>query len=251
MGATSKKFLLIRVLIGVIAISLPITLYLADLALPDLYTHDVHDPKSSFSAYYYSDLRDPLVLLYGALGTLLLLYQGYSRVDAAVAAIGGVAAFLLALTPHFLDTHPCERIEEIGPCYSLARQVFSQNVSFLLNSAHAFCGLLLFICMMVFCLFLFPINQRKSLRVIYKSSGRAILICICLLVANHFNHTFQINILGSRNLLEFIGGSRSVFYLEGLGTLCFGVAWLTKSRFWLAGNKNAQSNKASNIKAEH
>lgn len=91
----------IRKIIGILAMSLPIIIFLAEaIFLPK-------GLQPSISAYYYTDMRWFFVLTLCSIGFFLFFYQGYDKTDKWLARVAGVAALLTALfptEPPYLDT---------------------------------------------------------------------------------------------------------------------------------------------------
>ena len=85
------SYLNLRLCIGVLGIALPFILRIGSAIFPP-------DPYS-VSAYYYSAMRNILVVSLCVLGTFLLTYQGYDKLDSRITNVCGAATIGVALFP--------------------------------------------------------------------------------------------------------------------------------------------------------
>lgn len=85
------SYLNLRLCIGVLGVALPFILRIGSAIFPP-------DPYS-VSAYYYSAERNILVASLCVLGTFLLTYQGYDKLDSRITNICGAATIGVALFP--------------------------------------------------------------------------------------------------------------------------------------------------------
>ena len=91
-----RSYLFMRVMAGVIGISLPIVLVLVDRVL---FSGDPA-PRSSLSAYYYSGVRELFVGALCAAAMFLVTYKVVElNLDNTVTVVAGVAALTIALFP--------------------------------------------------------------------------------------------------------------------------------------------------------
>lgn len=91
-----RSYLIMRVLIGVVGVSLPFVLALCDGLLLDGNPF----PRTSVSAYYYSGVRELFVGALIATGIFLLTYKVADRnLDNILSTVAGVAAITVALFP--------------------------------------------------------------------------------------------------------------------------------------------------------
>jgi len=85
------SYLNLRLCIGVLGVALPFILRIGSAIFPP-------DPYS-VSAYYYSAMRNILVASLCVLGTFLLTYQGYDKLDSRITNVCGAATIGVALFP--------------------------------------------------------------------------------------------------------------------------------------------------------
>lgn len=85
------SYLNLRLCIGVLGVALPFILRIGSAIFPP-------DPYS-VSAYYYSAMRNPLVASLCILGTFLLTYRGYDKLDSWITNVCGAATAGVALFP--------------------------------------------------------------------------------------------------------------------------------------------------------
>ena len=85
------SYLNLRLCIGVLGVALPFILRVGSSIFPP-------DPYS-VSAYYYSAMRNILVASLCVLGTFLLTYQGYDKLDSRITNVCGAATIAVALFP--------------------------------------------------------------------------------------------------------------------------------------------------------
>jgi hypothetical protein len=86
------SYLLMRVLIGVIAVLLPFALILANWIIG-------HGVQSSVSGYYYTPMRNLFVGSLCAIGVFLVSYDGYDLADRAITDVAGLCAICIACFP--------------------------------------------------------------------------------------------------------------------------------------------------------
>lgn len=91
-----RSYLILRLGVGVIGITLPFILVLCDGLLFD----GKPFPRVSISAYYYSGMRDLMVAAICSTGVFLLAYKIAERnLDNTLSLVGGAAALVTALSP--------------------------------------------------------------------------------------------------------------------------------------------------------
>jgi hypothetical protein len=91
LGILDLSYLNLRLFIGILGVALPFVLRVGSAVFPPV--------PYSVSAYYYSAMRNPLVASLCVLGTVLLTYRGYDRLDSWVTNVCGGAAIGVALFP--------------------------------------------------------------------------------------------------------------------------------------------------------
>lgn len=201
----------LRQSIGWLGISLPIVLILGGWIVQPGHI------EGSISSYYYTNMRDLLVGILGAVGVFLITYQGYDQVDNWVTNLSGLTAFGIALFP---CEYPFNRDMPVGVFHLPSRisvyfHLISAACFFLLLSYNAF--------------FLFTKTgagkpgPRKILRnLLYRLCG--ITIIACLIGIALYLWLWQETFL--RNLAP-------ILVLETLALWSFGVSWLIKGGSFL------------------
>src|SRR6201997_1630605 len=86
------SYLLMRLLIGVIAVLLPFALMLVNWACG-------HGTQQSLSGYYYTPMRNIFIGSLCAIGVFLVSYNGYDLADRLVPAFAGLCTILVAFFP--------------------------------------------------------------------------------------------------------------------------------------------------------
>jgi hypothetical protein len=209
------SYLLMRVLIGVIAVLLPFALILANWIIG-------HGVQSSVSGYYYTPMRNLFVGSLCAIGVFLISYDGYDLADRAITDVAGLCAICIACFP----TTPAE---------PTARQV-------LIGDLHLTFACTAFVLLSVMA-FRFAKRQptppgltwwrrveyafgftgtgdSQALaweRVVYRVSGGMILTCIILI--------YPLSAAAAHSLLV----------LETTMLAAFGLSWFVKGRKILSG----------------
>jgi hypothetical protein len=91
-----RAYLLMRVLVGVIAVALPFALMLID----GLWFDGNRFPRTSLSAYYYSGVRELFVGALSATGVFLIAYKvAEVNLDNTLSLLAGIAVLGVALFP--------------------------------------------------------------------------------------------------------------------------------------------------------
>src|ERR1700744_932378 len=86
------SYLLMRVLIGVIAVLLPFALIGINWAIG-------HGFQSSLSSYYYTPMRNLFVGSLCAIGVFLVSYDGYDLADRTITDVAGLCTICIAFFP--------------------------------------------------------------------------------------------------------------------------------------------------------
>jgi hypothetical protein len=101
-----------------------------------------------------------------------------------------------------------------------------------------------FICMALFCFFLFPKNARGEVRYLDEAGNATYLICgVFLLVALAGLAFFFL--VRNTSVGQSLAAGNFVFWFETLGVLAFATAWLTKGNL-IGGVANLMADKAAN-----
>jgi hypothetical protein len=101
------SYLLLRVLIGVIAVLLPFVLVLVNMAIG-------HGFQQSVSGYYYTTMRDTFVGSLCAIGVFLVSYDGYDLADRLITDAAGLCTICIAFLPTTPGNQPTARQVLIG-----------------------------------------------------------------------------------------------------------------------------------------
>ncbi|MCX7948892.1 MAG: hypothetical protein N2509_02125 [Treponemataceae bacterium] len=168
--------------------------------------------EGSISSYYYTNMRDLLVGILGAVGVFLITYQGYDRLDNWVTNGSGLAAFGIALFP---SDYPADPPLPVG-IFHLPSTI---SVYFHLVSAACF-----FLLLAYNAFFLFTKTgtgrpgPRKLLRnLLYRLCG--ITIVACLVGIGLYLWLWQ------DTFLRYLA---PILALETLALWAFGFSWLVK-----------------------
>ena len=226
-----SSFLAVRRAIGLAGISLPVLLFASAWALPD------GEMKPSISEFYHTFMGDLLVGVLVAIGLFLIAYVGHKPkegeflTDWWVSTLAGIGAVGVALYPTTPDDLKCEVYE--------APETVQGIVSHWCQwwePIHFISAGLFFVCMALFCFFLFPKVKGGGVswsnepgNVTYFTCGIALVVSIVGLLAYFIVKT---SIIG-----EVLAENNFVFWFETLGVVAFAIAWLTKGNL-LGGMSN-------------
>lgn len=202
-SALAGAYVFLQRLVGVVAVSLPFVVAVGAVALGD------NDIESSISAYYYTPMGNVFVGALSALGVFFLSYQhkplpGY-RLDNRLSYGASAAVIGVALLP------TAEHEAEAG------------TGEWWVSTGHLVSACVLFVLLAIFSLTQFtksrpgtPLSRAKRQRnTVYRVCG-AVIVAVIVLVA-------------LSNLVDPPASWRSLFWLESLGVIAFGVSWLVKS----------------------
>src|SRR5262245_31602895 len=101
------SYLLLRVLIGVIAVLLPFVLVFVNWGIG-------HGFQPSLSGYYYTAMRDTFVGSLCAIGVFLVSYDGYDLPDRLITDVAGLCTICIAFLPTTPGNQPTARQVLIG-----------------------------------------------------------------------------------------------------------------------------------------
>jgi hypothetical protein len=203
-SALAGAYLFLQRLVGLVAVALPFVVAVGAVVLGD------DGIASSISAYYYSPMGNVFVGALCALGVFFLSYQykpvgpGYEADNhlsyGAAAAVIGVALFPTA------ETEPEAWTGE-----------------WWVSTIHLLCACALFVLLAIFSLTKFtktdpdaPVTPRKRQRnLVYQVCGWTIVAVILLVSASQ--------------LVDPPSAWHTLFWLESIGVVAFGISWLVKS----------------------
>ena len=210
------SYLLMRVLIGVIAVLLPFALILANWIIG-------HGVQSSVSGYYYTPMRNIFVGSLCAIGVFLISYDGYDLADRTITDVAGLCAICIASFPTTPAHQPTARQVLIGDlhltfaCTAFVllsvmafrfakRQPTPPGLTWWRRAEYAF-G------------FTGPSDSQALAweRVVYRVSGGMILTCVILI--------YPLSAAAAHSLLV----------LETIMLVAFGLSWFVKGRKILSG----------------
>jgi len=99
-GRYVRTFLIQRMIIGVLGLTLPAMLVFGDhYVLHGVFPHDPF-PRDSESAYYWSGMRDWFVLTVASTGFFMIAYKITEKnLDNTISILGGLAAIVIPLFP--------------------------------------------------------------------------------------------------------------------------------------------------------
>ncbi|MFP5022231.1 DUF7103 family protein [Pseudonocardia phyllosphaerae] len=194
-GGAVLSYVGLRRAVGLIGLLLPFVLVIGDQLLGE------HGLRSSISSYYYSPVRDIFVGSLCAVGVFLFCYR-YERPDAILGNITGGAAVAVALLP------------TVPPGVVTPAQRF-------VGTLHLISAAIFFVGLALFCLRLFvrgePGGRKAARNLVYRICGWTIIGCLVLAALTGL-------LLPDPVKEEF----ETLFWLESLAILAFGVAWLVK-----------------------
>lgn len=199
-----RSFLLMRMVIGLLGVSLPLLLMLGDgLFLAG----DI--PRASLSAYYHTGMRDVFVGSLCTIGFFLITYMLFHyNWDNVLSIIAGVAIIGVALYPTGGNATLTPIQERLG----------ERTVS----TVHAVCTVI-FILSLAIISFLFGEREGKRRDRTTKQRRRGKLL--------HWTCAFAIiGAVGYVAVTKWLGqyDAHSMFYGETIATFAFGLSWLMK-----------------------
>ena len=210
------SYLLMRVLIGVIAVLLPFALILANWIIG-------HGVESSVSGYYYTPMLNIFVGSLCAIGVFLISYDGYDLADRTITDVAGLCAICIACFPTTPAHQPTARQVLIGDLH-----LTFACTAFVLLSVMAFRfakrqptppGLTWWRRVEYAFGFTGPGDSQALAweRVVYRVSGGMILTCVILI--------YPLSTAAAHSLLV----------LETIMLVAFGLSWFVKGRKILSG----------------
>jgi hypothetical protein len=209
------SYLLMRLLIGVIAVLLPAALILVNWAIG-------HGFQSSLSGYYYTPMRNIFIGSLCAIGVFLISYNGYDLADRLVTDFAGLCAILVAFfptTPGYLATAQQVLVGDFHLGFACAAFALLSVMAFRFAKREPTPpGLTLWRRVKYALGFTGPGTSARPLwaTVVYRGSGVVILICLILAY-----------------LLSTV--VYSLLVLETIILVSFGVSWFVKGRKILSG----------------
>jgi hypothetical protein len=202
-SALAGAYIFLQKLVGGIAVALPFVVAIGNFALGG------DGFRGSISAYYYTPMGNVFVGALCALGVFFLSYQhkplpGY-ELDNHLSYGASAAAIGVALFP------------------TAEHQAEPWTGEWLVSTTHLLCACALFLLLAYFSLKLFtktdkgvPMSDAKRKRnVVFKACGWTIVGSIVLVALS--------------NIVNPPDSWKSLFWLETVGVVAFGISWLVKS----------------------
>lgn len=212
---TNLSYLMLRSLLGIIALLLPILLYV----------FNGNQLKSSISHFYYSSSSVLFIGSLFAFGLFLISYRGRekeSRIsDNTITNIAGVLAIIVAIIPTaFCHSPECslQIASKLGECCdgeSLTTQWIHNNQT--MNTIHLVSAGLFMINMGIMSFFRFTKNPKSQTYLwFYRTCGLLIWASILIMMIGIF---FNLNVF-----------DHFIFTFETIALMVFGISWLVKGK---------------------
>ena len=202
-SALAGAYIFLQKLVGGIAVALPFVVAIGNFALGG------DELEGSISAYYYTPMGNVFVGALCALGVFFLSYQhkplpGY-ELDNRLSYGASAAAIGVALFP------------------TAEHAAKPWTSEWLVSTTHLLCACALFLLLAYFSLKLFTktdkgkhmSDAKRKRNVVFKACGWTIVGSIVLVVVS--------------NIVDPPDSWNSLFWLETVGVIAFGISWLVKS----------------------
>jgi len=215
---TNISYLVLRIAIGLIGISLPIVLVIGPMLLQQCF-----ELQPSISHYYYSVMHVVFIFTLSCLGLFLVTYRSRNKFENTITNLAGLFAILVAAFPTGQDG-----FKSGMTCVYLT--LANESKGFV-DIVHTVSAILLFSCFSIFCFKIFlkadepDCNKAKKWRrnFTYKLCGWVIVGSIAAIfgfrIYDRINHT---------NVFPY-----HTFVFETTALVFFGISWLLKgSLLW-------------------
>jgi hypothetical protein len=210
------SYLLMRLMIGVIAVLLPFVLILANFAIG-------HGVQHSMSGYYYTPMRNMFVGALCAIGVFLVAYEGYDRPDRAITDGAGLCTICIAFFPTTPAYRPTGRQSVIGDLhltFACSAFVLLSLMAFRFAKREPTPAGLPWWRRLEYAFGFTPPGQSQARpweRLVYRVSGGVIAACVLLV--------YPLSTVAAYSLLV----------LETVMLVFFGLSWFVKGRKILSG----------------
>lgn len=204
------SYLRVRQAIGVLAISIPITMAVSSkiCGVPI---------KESISHYYFTSMGDVFVGLLFGMAMFLFSYKGYENKDNFITNMASIAAICVAIFPTFRELpieNSCRDCFYIS-CAECADKSIFKNIA---GYIHFISAITFFVLLAIYTFFFFPKSEietpKKKVRIfVYKASG--VIMLLSLIWAYISSRLGQ-----------------SIFWPETVCLFAFGVSWLLKGNMF-------------------
>ena len=197
------SYLELRTAVGILGIAFPLVIFLGGRIIFG------EGLQGSISSYYYTGMRDVFVGILCAIGVFLLSYKGYKPIDSIAGNLACFFAVGVALFPTSPAANPSSQQEIIGHIHIGFASLYFATLAF-------------------FSLILFtktdpgkkPSHRKLQRNKVYITCGILMVLCLILIVAVHISHVVDVN--------DTLSRGSSVFWLESIAIVAFGVSWMTK-----------------------
>ena len=217
----ASTYFYLRMGMGIIALVFPVLLWIGGRVGANL------PLQGSMSAYYHAEqgyMRDWFVGILFAIGIMLFLYKGFTRIEDYVLNVAGVLALGIALFPMAWP-------ESGKPPYY--------------GTIHGSCAIFFFLCIAYVCIF----HGDDTLDLLEQNRGQKAI--------QKYRRTYKI--LGSLMIISpliaagastFFGFSSFSFFVETVGVWVFAAYWLVKTReeFWTGADEKAAKGELEVVK---
>lgn len=229
----------LRMLIGYVAVSLPVALVcgenLRDLLLADEAGRVLGQAQrvlveGSISAYFHTGMRDVFVGALCAIGVFLICYRGYAQWDNVAAKVAGGCALLVALFP--TPERSYEAVDTGVPApdsVTLFSTVYAPDPPYV-GWMHFGAAAVFFVTLALMSLLLFtrtgtvpPTPHKKMRNRVYVACGVVILVSVIAIALG--------KLVGPE---AWALRTSYVFWWEAVAVEAFGLSWLTKAEVMLA-----------------
>jgi hypothetical protein len=231
----------LRKAIGVIAVTLPLTLVAGENLRDWLASNDPAVGRfiieGSISAYFHTGMREVFVGSLCAIAVFLVCYKGYERRDNIAANVAGVSSFLIAVFP------TPERSREAGDTGGAA--IDSATLFSGANAADpAYVGVVHFAAAAVFfgtlavmSLFLFTLTDKAHPTPEKKQRNRVYVLCGWVILTS-----LVVIAIGKGFFGAWWDQRPLTFWLETVMVVFFGISWLTKAEVILRDERVSAGN---------
>jgi hypothetical protein len=206
----------LRILIGILGISLPLLLFVV-LWIDSGYT----TPLFSISHYYFTRASSVFVIIVSLLAIFLLVYKGKERVDFYLSTAAGFFALCVLVFPTGNIWDQCGDKDHLYSLTILRNSNFRPNFHYI--SAAIFLSCLAYMSLFVFTKSNKPPAERgkpkRRRNRVFRTCGVIMVLALLIIVAN-----FAGLIPG-----ETFGKYHLMFWMETVAIVSFGVSWLIKA----------------------
>lgn len=217
------SYLGIRKAIGVLGIALPFL-----LAGGTLLSGSCNELLDSVSAYYHTNMRNIFVGVLSAIALFFYCYRGYDTYDFISWKLAGTFALGIALFPaeaiSSLDQLNDNQIRGAFNSCELPSVLDRPWV----DTLHLIFAALFFLTLIYISWFLFTkssqeiiVGQKAKRNRVFRVTAIVMLVCILLIA---------VYMLWLRGKYGFLDHLDPIYWLETIGLVAFGIAWITKGQ---------------------